>query len=83
MMAEKLKERQDAAGGSQVPPPSPPQRHESWTRARQRPSGEYTSEETRVVAEKIVSKYVIIQFHTYSFMVRNGQLTTYTSNDCM
>jgi hypothetical protein len=75
MMAEKLKERQDAAGGSQVPPPSPPQRHESWTRARQKPSGEY--------AEKIVSKYVIIQFHTYSFMVRNGQLTTYTSNDCM
>ncbi|WJX88639.1 hypothetical protein P8452_70707 [Trifolium repens] len=55
MMAEKLKERQDAAGGSQVPPPSPPQRHESWTRARQRPSGEYTSEETRVVAEKIDS----------------------------
>ncbi|KAK2369174.1 hypothetical protein QL285_082323 [Trifolium repens] len=56
MMAEKLKERQDAAGGSQVPPPSPPQRHESWTRARQKPSGEYTSEETRVVAEKISQK---------------------------
>ncbi|WVZ17525.1 hypothetical protein V8G54_010507 [Vigna mungo] len=32
---------------------SPPLRHEKWKRARTKPSGEYTSEETRLVAEKI------------------------------
>ncbi|WVZ23468.1 hypothetical protein V8G54_002012 [Vigna mungo] len=32
---------------------SPPARHEKWKRARTKPSGEYTSEETRLVAEKI------------------------------
>jgi hypothetical protein len=56
MMQEKLKERQEAAGDTKVPPPSPPQRHEKWKRARIKLSGEYTSEETRVLAEKIVSK---------------------------
>jgi hypothetical protein len=61
MMAEKLKERQEAAGGAEVPPPSPPKLHERWKRARLKPSGEYTSEETRVIAETIVCKYVIMQ----------------------
>lgn len=55
-MQEKLKNRQEAAGDSDIPPPSPPQRHEKWKRARLKPSGEYTSEETRLVAKKIVSK---------------------------
>ncbi|XP_058726832.1 uncharacterized protein LOC131598230 [Vicia villosa] len=55
MMAEKLKERQEAAEGSEVPSPSPPQRHEKWKRARLKPSGEYTSEDARRVAEKIDS----------------------------
>ncbi|KEH32920.1 TNP1-like protein [Medicago truncatula] len=55
MMEEKLKERQEAAGDIEVPPPSPPQRHEKWKRARIKPSGEYTSEDTRVVAETIDS----------------------------
>ncbi|WVZ08145.1 hypothetical protein V8G54_021491 [Vigna mungo] len=32
---------------------SPPPRHEKWKRARTKPSGEYTSEETRLIAEKI------------------------------
>ncbi|XP_024638795.1 uncharacterized protein [Medicago truncatula] len=55
MMQEKLKNRQEAAGDSDIPPPSPPQRHEKWKRARLKPSGEYTSEETRLVAKKIDS----------------------------
>ncbi|WJX32874.1 hypothetical protein P8452_21151 [Trifolium repens] len=54
MMADRLKERQQAAGGSEVPPPSPPPRHEKWMKARTKPSGEYTSEDTRLVAEKII-----------------------------
>ncbi|XP_058766677.1 uncharacterized protein LOC131640284 [Vicia villosa] len=53
MMQEKLKERQEIAGESEVTPPSPPKRHEKWKRARLKPSGEYTSEGTRLVAEKI------------------------------
>jgi hypothetical protein len=56
MMADRLKERQQAAGGSEVPPP----RHEKWMKARTKPSGEYTSEDTRLVAEKIVSSYTIV-----------------------
>jgi len=56
IMQEKLKERQEAAGDLDVPPPSPPQRHEKWKKARQKPSGEYTSEATRLVVEKMVSK---------------------------
>lgn len=60
MIQEKLKERQKSAGDSEVSPPSPPSRHEMWKRARQTPSGEYTSEETRLIVEKIVSKYVIL-----------------------
>jgi len=37
---------------------SPPSRHDTWKRARQKKGGEYTSEATKVVAEKIVSKIV-------------------------
>ncbi|WVZ21880.1 hypothetical protein V8G54_000424 [Vigna mungo] len=32
---------------------SPPPRHDKWKRARTKPSGEYTSEETRLIAERI------------------------------
>ncbi|WVZ22267.1 hypothetical protein V8G54_000811 [Vigna mungo] len=39
---------------------SPPPRHEKWKRARTKPSGEYTSEETRLVAERIVSRNDIL-----------------------
>ncbi|MCI48129.1 TNP1, partial [Trifolium medium] len=53
MMADKLKERKAAAGGAEVTPPSPPQRHEKWKRAQLKPSGEYTSEATRHIAENI------------------------------
>jgi hypothetical protein len=57
MMKEKLKQKQESLGGSVAAPPSPPARHEQWKRARQKPSGDYTSEDTRIIAEKIVSKY--------------------------
>ncbi|CAL5203364.1 unnamed protein product [Lathyrus oleraceus] len=33
--------------------PSPPSRNEKWKRARQRPNGDYTSDASRLVAEKI------------------------------
>ena len=35
--------------------PSPPLRHEKWKRVRLRPNGEYTSDASRAVVEKIVS----------------------------
>jgi hypothetical protein len=57
MVKEKLKQKQESLGGSVAAPPSPPARHEQWKRARQKPSGDYTSEDTRIIAEKIVSKY--------------------------
>ncbi|CAJ2660611.1 unnamed protein product [Trifolium pratense] len=55
MMQEKLKEKPESLGGSVAAPPSPPPRHEQWKRARQKPSGDYTSEDTRIIAEKIDS----------------------------
>lgn len=57
MMQEKIKQRQESIENSSVAaPPSPPKRHEKWIRARQKSSGEYMSEETRCMADKIVSK---------------------------
>lgn len=35
--------------------PSPPSRHEKWKKAQERPCREFTSEDKRVVGEKIVS----------------------------
>jgi hypothetical protein len=58
MMQEKLKERQEAAQldpSIVLFPPSPPKRHEKWKRARLRENRDYTSKETCVVANKIVS----------------------------
>ncbi|KAK2370751.1 hypothetical protein QL285_083768 [Trifolium repens] len=55
MMQEKLKQKQESLGGSVAAPPSPPARHEKWKRARQKPSGDYTSEDARIIAEKIDS----------------------------
>ncbi|WVZ04709.1 hypothetical protein V8G54_018055 [Vigna mungo] len=46
-------EASSLATGDQSDLISPPPRHEKWKRARTKPSGEYTSEETRLVAEKI------------------------------
>nr|WNP90956.1 hypothetical protein [Medicago sativa] len=55
IMQEKLKQKQDSLGDSVAAPPSPPARHEQWKRARQKPSGDYTSEDSRIIAEKIDS----------------------------
>lgn len=76
MMADKLKERQAAAGRSEVPPPSPPQRHEKWKRARLKPSGEYTSEDTRLVAEKIVSSVTLFWYASFQFNICIFTFTT-------
>lgn len=58
IMQEKIKQRQESTGDSIPTPPSPPKRHERCIRGRKKPSGEYTSEETRLVADKIVSKCI-------------------------
>ncbi|KAL3622973.1 Proteasome subunit beta type-3 [Castilleja foliolosa] len=36
-----------------IPPPSPPSRHETWKRARLKPTGEFINQETSVIAAKI------------------------------
>ena len=43
-----------------VDQPSPIHREELWLQIRQKPSGAYTSEQTRVVAERIVSIIIVI-----------------------
>ncbi|KAL3651959.1 Proteasome subunit beta type-3 [Castilleja foliolosa] len=55
MIDEKIKARQnDSADPSAIiEPPSPPSRHETWKRARIKPSGEYINEATSVIAAKI------------------------------
>lgn len=58
MIQEKIKQRQESAGDSLPTPPSPPKRHEKWIRGRKKPLGEYTSEETRLVPDKIVNKCI-------------------------
>lgn len=40
--------------------PCPPSHHEKWKRAYQKPNGEFTSEVTREVSEKIVRRYFLI-----------------------
>lgn len=47
--------------------PSPPSRHQKWKRARQRKDGEFTSDATCEVAEKIVSRYF---FQKYIFLLK-------------
>ena len=43
-----------------IAPPSPPSRHEKWKKARQNKTGEYLSEDARLVVEKIVSNSINI-----------------------
>ncbi|KAL3643798.1 Proteasome subunit beta type-3 [Castilleja foliolosa] len=54
---EKIKERQAASQDPSevIPPPSPPTRHEKWKRARIKKSGEYTTPEVKIIAERIES----------------------------
>ncbi|KAL3644262.1 Proteasome subunit beta type-3 [Castilleja foliolosa] len=55
IMDEKLKARQQASDDPSeiVQPPSPPSRHETWKRARIKPSGDFINQETSVIAAKI------------------------------
>ncbi|KAL3639231.1 Proteasome subunit beta type-3 [Castilleja foliolosa] len=52
---EKLKARQQGSDDPSeiIQPPSPPSRHETWKRARIKPSGDYINPETSVIAAKI------------------------------
>lgn len=54
-MQEKLKQKYESLGDTVAPPPSPPTRHEQWKKARQNASGDFITEDTRIIAEKIVS----------------------------
>ncbi|KAL3619574.1 Proteasome subunit beta type-3 [Castilleja foliolosa] len=51
---EKTKARQKASDDPSeiIEPPSPPSRHETWKRARIKPSGEYINEATSAIAAK-------------------------------
>ena len=63
LMAAKRKRLDDEAGSNPYAvhdPPSPIRREELWLHIRQKPSGTYTSEQTCVVAEKIVSIVLVI-----------------------
>ncbi|CAI8592519.1 unnamed protein product [Vicia faba] len=55
IMQEKLKQKDESSGDSVIAPPSPPARHEQWKKARQNASGDYITEDTRIIAEKIDS----------------------------
>ena len=68
MMEEKIRLREaqlSSSGLSQedIPPPSPPKRHQKWKRARQKPSGQMTSDEARIIAERIVRHYSFNNLH--------------------
>ncbi|CAL5209346.1 unnamed protein product [Lathyrus oleraceus] len=53
MIFEQRQQLKDGDSMSHDREPSPPSRHEKWKRARQRPNGDYTSDASRLVAEKI------------------------------
>jgi hypothetical protein len=55
LMEERMKQMLEE--GSLIDLPTLP-RYEVWLKARTKPSGDYTSEETKMVASKIVSKYL-------------------------
>lgn len=62
MITEKQQQQGDVYSMSRDREPSPPSQHEKWKRTRQRQNREYTSDASRVVAEKIISRicYVYI-----------------------
>ncbi|KAL3652129.1 Proteasome subunit beta type-3 [Castilleja foliolosa] len=55
MIDEKYKARHQASDDPSaiIEPPSPPSRHETWKRARVKPSGEYINQATSEIAAKI------------------------------
>jgi len=53
-MSEKKKSIPPPSEGEDTKPPSPPSRHQKWQLAHLRTLGNYTSEFTREISEKIV-----------------------------
>ncbi|CAL5190410.1 unnamed protein product [Lathyrus oleraceus] len=55
MIAKKIQQLGDEDSMSRDRNPSSPSRHDKWKRARKRSNGDYTSNASRLVAEKIDS----------------------------
>lgn len=71
MMNKKLKERQETAASDPsyvFVPPSPPRRFEKWLEARVDAKGNFISEESKKVAETIVSITPNYNFFTYAYV---------------
>lgn len=63
LLGAKRKRLEESAGSDPsvlLDPPSPIRREEKWLYARQRKSGAFTSDNARMIAEKIVSTTCII-----------------------
>ena len=64
IMMEKQKQKQTSAASdlsiSMDDPPSPPSHHQKWKMARMKKSGDYTSTDSKSIAEKIVSLVVYV-----------------------
>ena len=65
LLAAKRKRLEEASQSDPsvlLSPPSPIRREEKWLFAHQKRSGSYTSEQSRIVGEKIVSIVVVINY---------------------
>lgn len=67
MIEEKRKQREQELGDSISldHTPSPPSRYEKSKRAHKRKGGEFTSETTCKVAEKIISRFFFQQYYLF------------------
>ena len=57
---KRLEEEAQSNPSTLYNPPSPIHREDLWLYSHQKSSGSYTSEETRIVADKIVSIVIVI-----------------------
>ena len=65
LMAAKRRRLEEASQSDPsvlLSPPSPIRREELWLHARRKSGGSYTSEQSRIVGEKIVSIVVVINY---------------------
>ncbi|KAL3654516.1 Proteasome subunit beta type-3 [Castilleja foliolosa] len=74
---EKYKARKEASADPSevIQPPSPPSRHETWKRARIKPSGEYINQERSAIAEKINALEQEVSSGSFKPTGRNDILT--------
>ncbi|CAL5210050.1 unnamed protein product [Lathyrus oleraceus] len=56
MIVEKRQQLGDRDSMSRDQEPSPPSLHEKWKRTRLRPNGDYTSDASKLVVERIISR---------------------------